>query len=87
MFGNVYTCGGFVGDVDRIERSLETKTLQFYNRIAEQPDEACFSCSFFPICMGGCRFETNRLGHYCQKKYLKVIYNEYFAKYAKQKRL
>lgn len=46
MFGNVYTCGGFVGDVDRIERSLETKTLQFYTRIAEQPDEACFSCSF-----------------------------------------
>ncbi|MGP1530543.1 MAG: hypothetical protein ACTTI3_09470 [Treponema sp.] len=54
-----------------------------YERIKYTPPDTCFKCSFFPICMGGCQFEAKALGTYCQKSYLKAVYDEYFTKYAK----
>jgi len=81
--GNVYTCGGFVGDIERIERKLSNKYPNYYERIKYTPPDTCFKCSFFPICMGGCQFEAKALGTHCQKSYLKAVYDEYFTKYAK----
>lgn len=87
LLGNVYTCGGFVGKKEMIESTSNIKNKNYYKRIETMPLKKCFLCSFFPVCMGGCQFETHELGSHCQKIYLKEIYDEYFSKYAEQTKL
>ena len=81
MNGNIYTCGGFVGDIKRSKKKFSEKFTEYYERLKYIPPEACFNCSFFSVCMGGCQFEASALGSRCQKSYLKGIYDEYFTKY------
>lgn len=81
LLGNVYTCGGFVGKDYKIERVMDKQNMKFWNRINDNPKESCFACSFFPICMGGCKFEEEQLGSGCQRYYLKEIYDEFYSKY------
>ena len=81
MQGNIYTCGGFVGNINRVEKNFSKKFKEYYERLRYIPPETCFNCSFFPVCMGGCQFEASALGSQCQKSYLKGIYDEYFTKY------
>jgi len=87
LLGNVYTCGGFVGKKEMIESTSNIKNKNYYKRIETMPLKKCFLCSFFPVCMGGCQFETHELGSHCQKIYLREIYDEYFSKYAEQTKL
>lgn len=87
FLGNVYTCGGFVGKKEMIESTSNIKNKNYYKRIETMPLKKCFLCSFFPVCMGGCQFETHELGSHCQKIYLREIYDEYFSKYAEQTKL
>lgn len=82
LCGNVYTCGGFVGEVDKIERNMDDKTDRFWGRVESQPKEKCFGCQFFYVCMGGCVYETEKFGGHCQYTYLKEIYDEYYGNYA-----
>ena len=82
LYGNVYTCGGFVGKPNKIEREFGNKSDKFKKRIEYEPDEKCFECTYFPVCMGGCKFETETLGGKCQKAYLTEVYDEYYSKYA-----
>ena len=82
LYGNVYTCGGFVGKTHKIERNMEDRSLKFWNRIMYKPDDRCFRCPFYPVCMGGCKFEEEELGGHCQFMYLKEMYDEYYTKYA-----
>ena len=82
LFGNVYTCGGFVGKKEKVERVLNKKTERFWNRINDEPKDTCYKCVFFPVCMGGCKFEEESLGEKCQYSYLMEIYDEYYTKYA-----
>lgn len=84
FYGNVYTCGGFVGKTEKVERVFDHKTEQFWNRVNYKPKEACFKCTFFPVCMGGCKFEEESLGGNCQYSYLKEVYDEYYTKYANE---
>lgn len=82
LYGNVYTCGGFVGKPNKIEREFGNKSDKFKKRIEYEPDEKCFECTYFPVCIGGCKFETETLGGKCQKAYLTEVYDEYYSKYA-----
>lgn len=82
LFGNIYTCGGFVGRDEKIERTIDSKSIRFWERIQNTPKEHCFKCSFFPVCMGGCTFEAEKLGGKCQYNYLKEMHDEYYTKYA-----
>lgn len=87
MSGNIYTCGGFVGNTEKIEKVFDQKKAHYYKRLKNIPSDKCFKCSFFPICMGSCKFESEQLNASCQKFYLKEIYDEYFSNYAKQSQL
>ena len=82
LYGNVYTCGGFVGKEERIERVFDKKTDGFWDRISYHPKDSCFRCTYFPVCMGGCKYEEAALGGSCQYFYLKEVYDEYYTKYA-----
>lgn len=82
LYGNVYTCGGFVGKKEKVERVFEQKTEKFWDRINYTPKDSCYRCTFFPVCMGGCKFEEESLGGSCQYSYLKEVYDEYYTKYA-----
>lgn len=84
FYGNVYTCGGFVGKKEKIERVFDQKTEKFWNRINYNPKDSCYRCTFFPVCMGGCKFEEESLGGACQYSYLKEVYDEYYTKYASE---
>ena len=75
-------CGGFVGKKEKVERVLNKKTERFWNRINDEPKDTCYKCVFFPVCMGGCKFEEESLGEKCQYSYLMEIYDEYYTKYA-----
>ncbi|PIE99055.1 MAG: hypothetical protein CR988_00620 [Treponema sp.] len=86
MYGNIYTCGGFVGNIKRVEKKFSEKFQEYYERLKYIPPKSCFKCSFFPVCMGGCQFETAALGTNCQKTYLKEIYDEYFTKYCQNRK-
>ena len=79
--GNVYTCGGFIGKKDKIERTFDRRNINFWDRINYIAEDSCFKCSFFPVCMGGCKFEKEQLGKACQYMYLKEMYDEYYTKY------
>lgn len=82
--GNVYSCGGFVGKKQHIERVYDQKFEGFYNRINKTIDEKCMKCSFSPVCGGGCKFEADAFKNHCQIHYLKEIHDEYYKKYAEQ---
>ncbi len=80
--GNIYTCGGFVGNEEKIEQVYGNKSEKFYERINYIPEDKCLDCPFFYVCMGGCNYEKEQLGNNCQKVFLKEIYDEYYTKYA-----
>lgn len=82
--GNVYSCGGFAGDTTKLQKENYKKTKAFFERIDFSPSDQCLQCPFFPVCMGGCKYETEELNTHCQYSYLKEVYDEYFTKYAKQ---
>lgn len=82
LYGNIYTCGGYVGKKDKIERVGYLKSDKFFQRVNQSPQEHCFACEFGPVCLGGCRFEGDVLGAECQYQYLKEVYDEYFMLYA-----
>jgi uncharacterized protein len=82
LSGNIYTCGGFVGERDKIDRTYNMENDRNKKRIEFMPLDSCFECTFFPVCMGGCKFEESKFKQNCQYSYLKDVYDEYFAKYA-----
>lgn len=81
LAGNVYTCGGFVGRLDKIEGAFDSRNSVYEKRMADVPNDKCFKCSMFPICMGGCTYETEELGGHCQKHYLKEMHDEYYRQH------
>lgn len=81
--GNIYTCGGFVGKCEKIEGNFSNKNKNFYNRVNYIPEEKCFNCSFYYVCMGSCQFEKESIKANCQYSYLKEVFDDYFTKYAK----
>lgn len=83
LSGNIYTCGGFVGEIKRIEKVFDKFKENYYSRVRYIPNRSCFKCTFYPVCMGGCKFEEERLGQPCQYNYLKELYDTYYTIYAK----
>lgn len=81
--GSIYTCGGFVGKIKKIERVFDNSNENYYSRIRYTPNNSCFKCTFYPVCMGGCKFEEERLGQPCQYNYFKELYDTYYTVYAK----
>ena len=77
----IYNCGGFVGKAQYIEKEFDKKLDFFYNRMNYEPEKSCFECVFFPVCMGGCNFETTQLKNNCQRAYLQATYDEYYLNY------
>lgn len=79
--GRIYTCGGFVGKEQKIEAIYNEKKEIYKERINYIPQDSCFICEFFPVCMGSCKFEKEEIGINCQKMYLQDIYDDYFVNY------
>lgn len=82
--GNVYNCGGFVGNKNFVERVFDKKLKKFYDRLEQRPKDSCFLCTFFPVCMGGCSYETHQLHNSCQLSYLQATYDDYFINFVRR---
>lgn len=81
LAGNIYNCGGFIGDFKKIDRKY-SKILEFGKlRKNFKIDNNCYKCTYYPVCMGGCQFESDVFNNNCQYIYLKSMYDEYFSKY------
>ncbi len=92
LYGNRYNCGGFVGDKEKIIDNIlfnnqklnsNNESNNNLNINTNKVLDSCYECSFFPVCAGGCNFESSINNENCQKKYLKEVYDEYFTKYAR----
>ena len=80
--GNKYTCGGFVGNKNKIEGKYDDDYLIKTDRISKPHfKENCLKCSLFPICMGGCVYESETFNNHCQYSYLSAMIDEFYSNY------
>lgn len=85
LAGNIFSCGGDVGLLEKSEGLLDKRNDRYRKRINHVLNDHCYQCRFFYQCMGGCHFETRISGHNCQHVYFQKIYDNYYSKY-KQRR-
>ena len=78
--GTLYKCPGLIGRKDFCVGDLKGGLIDCHKSHAldNWKNETCLSCSYLPLCFGGCRYmklvrEGNMRGVDCKKKYLDVI--------------
>lgn len=76
--GNIYSCGGDVGDFSKVEGKYLYRNKNYYKRINNIIDDKCYVCRYFYKCMGGCNYEKKTLGQNCQYKFFDLMYKEYY---------
>ena len=78
--GTLYKCPGLIGRTDYCIGTLKTGTLDYSasHSLDNWKNEKCLSCSYLPLCFGGCRYmklirDGNTQGVDCKKQYLDNI--------------
>lgn len=78
LSGNKFTCGGFVGKYDKVESVYDRLTEYGNKRRDSLPTKTkCHTCELSPICLGGCSYEADAFGEFCQKEYLGKVLDLY----------
>ncbi len=81
--GTLYKCPGLLGRKDFCVGDLTNGIIDYSasHSLDNWKNEKCLSCSYLPLCFGGCRYmKLVRDGHMqgvdCKKQYLDVILEE-----------